>query len=159
VVSDLLEQGAGGSGAILRGGEGLHAGRHGLSGVGERSLVDLHGSAELGFGGSGATLVEGIATDDCEDGDHRNDAGEDGLLAVLFSPMHAAGGEGDKLVLLLQLTLGCVIHESSVLRKLKRLPGPPPAHRLSLAGKGLGVRKVGFWRANWRGEAHFDLCR
>jgi hypothetical protein len=45
--------------------------------------------------------------------------------------MHTAGGEGYKLVLLLQLALGCVIHEFSVLLILlcwlaACLPGPPP---------------------------------
>jgi len=49
--------------------------------------------------------------------------------------MNAGFGEGVKLVLLFQLTLGCVVHERSILQSYKEIAGPtPPAHRLSLAG-------------------------
>jgi len=43
---------------------------------------------------------------------------------MLFCPMDTGCGESDKLVLFFQLTLGCVIHERSVLQGYKEIAGP-----------------------------------
>ena len=108
----------------LASGKVLMPGGAGSGGVGQGRLVGLHGLAEGGVSGGGAALIEGVAADDDDDGDDGDDAVEDGLLAVLLCPVRAGCGEGYKLVLLLQLALGCVIHERSVLQSYKKIAGP-----------------------------------
>ncbi len=120
----LLELGVGGGGAGLGVGVSFDAGGRGFAGGGERSLVDTHSLAEGGGRSRGAALIERIASDEGDDRDHGDDGPDDGLLAVLFCPMDARFGESYKLVWLFQLTLGCVIHERSVLQGYKKIAGP-----------------------------------
>jgi hypothetical protein len=49
-------------------------------------------------------------------------------------------GEGDKLVWLLQLTLGCVIHERSVLQGYKEIAGPTAHASFQFSRKGARQR-------------------
>ena len=148
LAGDLLELGVGSGGASLGGGEGLDAGGDGLAGGGDGSLVGLHGLSEGGGGGGGAALVEAVGGNDRDDGNDGDHTVDDGLLAVLFCPVDAGFGEGDKLVLLLQLALGCVIHERSVLQGYKKIAGPT-AHasfQFSREGRaGVVARGISGW--------------
>jgi hypothetical protein len=163
LVGDLLELGVRGGGAGLCVGEGLHAGRHGMRGVGQDGLVGLHGRSERGCGGFGADIMVFVPADASEDDDDSDDTGDDGFLAVFVCPMGAAGGEGDKLVLLLQLTLSCVIHENSVLQSYKKIAGSASRASFQFSREGKAGDKqelladnLAFWFAP--GGASISAC-
>ena len=104
----------------------IPGGRFGRLG-GQRRLIRLHRVAEGIRGRIGAVIEQRVPTHHEQNQRHNDYSDGDCLLCVVLRPVHSMFGQGDELVLFLQLPFGCVVHVVRCSRLEESLIAP--AHR------------------------------